>query len=139
MTGHRDTAADGGITATVDVPAPAEAVYGVLTDPARATRWLPVGMVAEPVTADRIRVRAYGRTTDVRLTRDEDALAVGWTTAGDPRLTAAAEVREAGAGGSEVRIRLGVPGEWSTERLHGLLDEFARHLRRDVDDNFTAG
>ncbi|HEX5741284.1 MAG TPA: SRPBCC family protein, partial [Pilimelia sp.] len=98
MNGQRDAVIDGEATATIDVPAPAETVYGVLTDLSRVTRWLPVGMVAEPVTADRIRVRAYGRNTEVRLTRDVHALTVGWSTTGEPRLTAAAEVREAGAG-----------------------------------------
>ncbi len=120
--------------------APAEVVYGVLTDPDRTTRWLPAGMSAEPAAAGQVRVRAGGQIYEYDVSSAPDELRVEWR-ARDPAVPqGAAWVADAPAGGCVVHAEVSVPGgDADRQRAEELLAEAMRHLRRDVDDNFNAG
>ncbi len=106
--------------------APAEVVFGVLTDPDRTARWLP-----SLVHAD-----AADYTVDVVT----DKLQVRWQPSGFPGLQGTAEVRDAPAGGSVLRAEVEVPvGAGDQEQAENLLAEAMKLLQRDVSDNFNAG
>ena len=124
------------ITESFGFDAPAEVVFGVLTDPDRTSRWLPRGMTAEPADAGvGVRVGEHTHKYDVEVTPER--LRLGWQSVEGP-FHGGAEVRDAPAGGSEVVVELDVPAA-DADRARDLLTETAGHLRRDVDDNFTAG
>jgi uncharacterized protein YndB with AHSA1/START domain len=123
-----------------DFNAPAEIVFGVLTDPDRVTRWLPTGMRAESVRADRVRVAAGSRMHEYAVDVVPDELELQWRSLDISGLHGSARVEDASAGGSVVHAEVNVPGAIVDERrLRELLGETMRHLRRDVSDNFTAG
>ncbi|GAB7045984.1 SRPBCC family protein [Catenuloplanes indicus] len=117
--------------------APAEVVFGVLTDPDRMTRWLPVGVTAEPVPGGRVRVRSGQDETEYDVEIDPERMEMRCRTADDTGPHASARVGDAPAGGSELRAEVTAPV--SEQRLRTLLEETMTHLRRDVSDNFTAG
>ena len=131
-------------TATVsgryEFNAPAEVVFGVLTDPDRTTRWLPLGMHTESAGPDHVRVRAGAQAyeCDVRIVPDH--LRLEWHVRDVEGLHGTARVEDAPAGGSVVHAEVAVPGGAADEqRASDLLVETMRHLARDVSDNFNAG
>jgi uncharacterized protein YndB with AHSA1/START domain len=137
-------ASGGGATRTIgarhDFNAPAEVVFGVLTDPDRTTRWLPVGMQAESRGTDAVRVRAGAHTHEYDVEVVPDRLEVRWHSVDMADLRGSVQVRDAPAGGSVVDAEVAVPdGAADPARAQELLAEAMRHLQRDVDDNFNAG
>ena len=128
------------ISGSYGFTAPAEVVFGVLTDPDRTTRWLPRGMTAESAGADGARIRvgeqvhAYG----IKVVTDHRELQ--WHAEDTPGLHGSAQVDDGPAGGSVVRAEIVVPAGVADEsRARDLLDETMGHLQRDVSDNFNAG
>jgi uncharacterized protein YndB with AHSA1/START domain len=120
--------------------APAEVVFGVLTDPDRTTRWLPLGMSTESASVDHVRVRADEQTYEYDVSLVPEQLRVEWRSRDSSGLQGAAWVRDAPAGGCVVHAQVVVPGEGARrERTEDLLAEAMRHLQRDVSDNFNAG
>lgn len=115
---------------------PAEVVFGVLTDPDRVTRWLPVGMTAESVDGGKVLVRAGERTTAYEVEIVGAELRLTWRSTEDDRLHGTARVRDGAAGGSVLHAEVSAPDE---SRARTLLAETMAHLQRDVSDNFTAG
>ena len=128
------------IAAEQGFDAPAEVVFGVLTDPDRTTRWLPRGMSSESAGVDHVRVRADGQIHEYDVTSVPEQLRVEWRARDSAGLHGAAWVRDAPAGGCVVHAEVTVPGgDAERERAGELLSEAMRHLRRDVSDNFNAG
>jgi uncharacterized protein YndB with AHSA1/START domain len=120
--------------------APAEVVFGVLTDPDRTTRWLPVGMSAETADVGRVRVRSGGRAYDYDVSSAPDRMRVEWRTRDSAGPQGVAWVSDAPAGGCVVRAEVAVPGgDADRQRAEDLLAEAMGHLQRDVSDNFNAG
>jgi uncharacterized protein YndB with AHSA1/START domain len=120
--------------------APAEVVFGVLTDPDRTTRWLPLGMSTESASVDHVRVRADGQTYEYDVSSVPDELRVEWHSRDPAGLQGAAWVRDAPAGGCVVRAEVVVPGGAAErQRAEELVAEAMVHLQRDVSDNFTPG
>ena len=123
-----------------DFNAPAEVVFGVLTDPDRITRWLPTGMRAESVDADRVRIEVGSRLHEYAVDVVPDELELRWRSLDDSGPHGTARVEDAPAGGSVVRAEVEVPGANAGDgRPRELLAETMRHLQRDVSDNFNAG
>jgi uncharacterized protein YndB with AHSA1/START domain len=128
------------ISGSYPFTAPAEVVFGVLTDPDRTSRWLPRGMNAESAGSGRVRVRAAGRVHEYGVRTDADELRVQWHALDESGLRATARVEDASAGGSVVHAEVAVPGRApDDEQVQSLLAETMRHLQRDVSDNFNAG
>ncbi|MDR7276454.1 SRPBCC family protein [Catenuloplanes atrovinosus] len=125
------------VRGTFGFNAPAEVVFGVLTDPDRATRWLPVGVTAEPAPGGRLLVRGGGHRAEYDVDIDPDRLEVRWRPATGTGPHGSARVGDAPAGGSEVSAEVRAPLD--EDRLRRLLGETVTHLRRDVEDNFNAG
>src|SRR4051794_32434082 len=109
------SASGGSATTTIggryDFDAPAEVVFGVLTDPDRTTRWLPLGMRAESRGTDGVRVRAGSQTYDYEVELVPDRLEVRWRSRDVADLHGTAQVRDAPAGGSVVDAEVAVPGD----------------------------
>jgi uncharacterized protein YndB with AHSA1/START domain len=120
--------------------APAEIVFGVLTDPNRITRWLPTGMRAESVEADRVRVAVGSEVYQYAVDVVGEELTLQWRSLDASGLQGTARVEDAPGGGSVVHADVDSPGAAvDDQRLAELLAETMRHLQRDVSDNFTAG
>jgi uncharacterized protein YndB with AHSA1/START domain len=120
--------------------APAEVVFGVLTDPDRTTRWLPLGMSTESASVDHVRVRAGGRTYEYDVSSIPDELRLEWRSRDSSGLQGAASVRDASAGGCAVHAEVTVlGGRAERQRAEKLVTEAMRRLQRDVSDNFNAG
>jgi uncharacterized protein YndB with AHSA1/START domain len=127
-----------GISGSFEFTAPAEVVFGVLTDPDRTSRWLPSGMTAESTDAGRVRVRSADHVYEYEVELVPDDLRLSWTALDDSGLAGAARVADGPAGGSVVHAE--VSGrEPDDEQIRDLLAETMRHLQRDVSDNFNAG
>ncbi|MEV4639679.1 SRPBCC domain-containing protein [Actinoplanes sp. NPDC049548] len=107
------------VTGSYEFTAPAEVVFGVLTDPDRAYRWLPVSAHTD---------RA-----------DDGGLRMQWRAEDGSGLDGSAEVADLPAGGSVVRAEVTLPGDHDEEQARTLLAEAMRDLQRDVSDNFNAG
>jgi uncharacterized protein YndB with AHSA1/START domain len=123
-----------------DLDAPAEVVFGVLTDPDRTTRWLPRGMKTETRDVGHVRVRSGSEVYEYEVDVVPDRLQVGWRSVDDAGLHGTARVRDAPAGGSVVDVEVTVPGgDAERRRAQDLVAEALRHLQRDVSDNFNAG
>jgi hypothetical protein len=129
------------VTDVRGVGAPAEVVYNTLTDLHRAGRWLPRGVSAEPVSADRLRVQVGGFVQVAQLDRHPAELAVNWWLLDHPAWSGVARVREAPAGASTVEVRLLAPDIHGVhaERARSAVAEALSQFERDVADNFTAG
>jgi Polyketide cyclase / dehydrase and lipid transport len=120
--------------------APAEVVFGVLTDPDRTTRWLPLGMSTVSAATDHVEVRADGRIFRYGVSSVPEQLRVEWSSREADGLRGAAWVRDAPAGGCVVHAEVTFPGGAAEgERVQELLAEAMRHLQRDVSDNFNPG
>ena len=120
--------------------APAEVVFGVLTDPDRTTRWLPLGMSTVSAAVDHVQVRADGQTFRYDVSSVPEQLRVEWCSRESGGLRGAAWVRDAPAGGCVVHAEVAFAGGAADgERVAELLSEAMRHLQRDVSDNFNAG
>ena len=127
------------ISGTYDFTAPAEVVFGVLTDPDRAPRWLPQG-VTESASTERVRVRVGSQIREYGVEIVPDRLELRWRALDDADLHGAAQVQDAPAGGSVLHAEVAVPGaDADDQRVRRLLTETMRHLQRDVSDNFNAG
>ena len=130
----------GRITGSFEFTAPAEVVFGVLTDPDRTTRWLPAGMVAESSDAEKVQIRTGSGTQTYEVRTEPESLRLTWRSVGDDGLHGAAEVEDGAAGGSVVRAEVEVREQLAgDQRADELLAEAMRHLQRDVSDNFNAG
>jgi uncharacterized protein YndB with AHSA1/START domain len=128
------------ISGSFELTAPAEVVFGVLTDPDRISRWLPRGMNTESATGSEVRVRVGAQVHAYGVKAVPDALEVQWHSLDITGLHGAAQVYDAPAGGSVVHADVVVPGRIAAEqRARDLLDEAMAHLQRDVSDNFNAG
>jgi uncharacterized protein YndB with AHSA1/START domain len=126
------------ISETFDFTAPPEVVFNSLTDPDRAHRWLPSGVRAERPDGRGLRLLAAGTAFD--LDTDADDLRVGWRSPDEPGLHARAQVLDAPAGGSRLRVEAAVPdGVVDEARARAMLAETMDHLQREVSDNFNAG
>jgi uncharacterized protein YndB with AHSA1/START domain len=127
-----------GISESFEFTAPAEVVFGVLTDPDRTSRWLPRGMTAEAADRGRVRVRSGDQVYEYEVKLVPDDLSLSWTALDDSGLAGAARVEDGPAGGSVVHAEVSGrdPGEG---QLRELLAETMQHLQRDVSDNFNAG
>jgi uncharacterized protein YndB with AHSA1/START domain len=125
--------------------APAEVVFGVLTDPDRVTRWLPTGMRTRSVQDGRVRVEIGSDLHEYAVDVATDQLALHWRSLDTSGLRGTARVEDAPAGGSVVHAEVDVPDAAADDRrprellARELLAETMRHLRRDVSDNFNAG
>jgi hypothetical protein len=120
--------------------APAEVVFGVLTDPDRTTRWLPLGMSTVSAAVDHVEVRADGQTFPYDVSSVPEQLRVEWCSRDSGGFRGAAWVRDAPAGGCVVYAEVAFPGGAAEgERVAELLAEAMLHLQRDVSDNFNAG
>jgi uncharacterized protein YndB with AHSA1/START domain len=118
--------------------APAEVVFGVLTDPDRTSRWLPRGMTVDSAESGQVRVRAGGQVHGYGVQVVTDRLELRWHSLDDDGLRGTARVQDGPAGGSVVHAEVAVPGA-DDERVRSLLAETMQHLQRDVSDNFNAG
>jgi uncharacterized protein YndB with AHSA1/START domain len=128
------------ISGSYPFTAPAEVVFGVLTDPDRTSRWLPRGMNTEPSDAGRVRVRAGSQVHEYGVQVVPDRLQVRWNSLDVSGLAGSARVEDAPAGGSVVHAEVAVPGRApGDEQVLNLLQETMQHLQRDVSDNFNAG
>jgi uncharacterized protein YndB with AHSA1/START domain len=120
--------------------APAEVVFGVLTDPDRMTRWLPLGMSTVSAGIDHVQVRVDGQTYEYDVSSIPEQLRVEWRSRDSAGLRGAAWVRDAPAGGCVVHAEVAVPGGGAEgEKAQKLVAEGMQHLQRDVSDNFNAG
>jgi uncharacterized protein YndB with AHSA1/START domain len=129
-----------GVSGTYAIAAPAEVVFGTLTDPERTTRWLPRGMVAEHHRPNLVRVHVGEQVAEFRVTTDAEQLRMQWSSADGAGLHGSTRVQDTAAGGSTVEVRLRLPaGGPDLDRVRDLVEQSAAHLRRDVEDNFTAG
>jgi uncharacterized protein YndB with AHSA1/START domain len=128
------------ISRSYDFTAPAEVVFGVLTDPDRTSRWLPRGMNTESAGAERVRVRVGSRVHEYGVQVAPEELRVRWHSLDDSGVGGAARVEDGPAGGSVVHAEVAVPGRApGDEQVLNLLAETMLHLQRDVSDNFNAG
>ena len=138
------SASDGRGTTTIgmrhDFNAPPEVVFGVLTDPDRTTRWLPVGMRAESRGTDHVLVRVGPRTHEYDVEIVSDRMEMRWRSLDVSDLHGSVQVRDAPAGGSVVHAEVVLAdGDGARGRAEQLLAEALGHLQRDVADNFNAG
>jgi uncharacterized protein YndB with AHSA1/START domain len=134
--------ADGAVrvSGSYDFTAPAEVVFGVLTDPDRTSRWLPRGMNAESASRDEARIRVGTRVHPYGVKVVTDHRELQWHSLDSTGLHGTAQVDDAPAGGSVVRAEVVVPaGLADDQQVRDLLAETMIHLQRDVSDNFNAG
>ena len=128
------------VTGSYRFTAPAEVVFGVLTDPDRTSRWLPRGMNTEPAGADLVRVRLGSRVHEYGVQIVAEQLQVRWRSQDGEGLSGTARVQDEPAGGSVVHAEVVLPGAAADdEQARRLLAETMDHLQRDVSDNFNAG
>lgn len=128
------------LSESYDFDAPAEVVYGVLTDPDRTSRWLPRGMNTTAAGAGEIQVEVGEQLHTYAVSTAPDRLELSWRAAEGDGPHGSARVSDAPAGGSVVHADLVVPAGLADEKqVRDLLTETARHLGRDVGDNFNAG
>jgi uncharacterized protein YndB with AHSA1/START domain len=120
--------------------APAEVVFGVLTDPARTSRWLPRGMTSESSRTDLVRVRAGSQVHEYGVQVVPEELQIRWRSQETGGVSGTARVQDEPAGGSVVHAEVVLPGPVADdEQVRSLLAETMQHLQRDVSDNFNAG
>lgn len=115
---------------------PAEVVFGVLTDPDRAARWLPR---AESVSTERVKVRSGDHMREFTVEVVPDRLQVRWRPVDGDGAEGEARVEDAPAGGSVVHAELTVPASGDRRTAEAALQEALRNLQSDVSDNFNAG
>jgi len=128
------------VTGSYHFTAPAEGVFGGLTDPDRTSRWLPRGMNTEPAGADLVRVRLGSRVHEYGVQIVAEQLQLRWRSQDGEGLSGSARVQDEPAGGSVVHAEVVLPGAAADdERARRLLAETMEHLQRDVGDNFNAG
>jgi uncharacterized protein YndB with AHSA1/START domain len=128
------------ISGSYDFTAPAEVVFGVLTDPDRISRWLPRGLNTESADREQVRIRTGEQVLRYGVKVITDHLEVQWHSQDTTGLHGTAQVDDAPAGGSIVRAEVVVPSRLADEqRVRDLLAETMGHLQRDVSDNFNAG
>ena len=117
--------------------APAEVVFGVLTDPDRAARWLPGSGVVDAASHDRVRING-GPPRDFGVEVAPDDLRVRWRSLDSGGVHGDARVEDAPAGGSVLHAEVTVP-DGDERTVTALLDEAMGGLRSEVSDNFNAG
>ncbi|MEV4413844.1 hypothetical protein [Catellatospora sp. NPDC049609] len=89
------------------VAAPAEVVFGTLTDPDRTTRWLPGGAVAEYDGPELVRVRAGHRVAAFRVSTAAEELRMEWSAATGEGPHGSVRVQDSGVGGTPWRFTCG--------------------------------
>jgi uncharacterized protein YndB with AHSA1/START domain len=118
-----------GISGSFEFTAPAEVVFGVLTDPDRTSRWLPSGMTAESADPARVRVRSGDQVYEYEVKLVPDDLSLSWTARDDSGLAGTARVEDAPAGGSVVHAE--VSGrDPDDEQIRDLLAETMQPRRQ---------
>jgi uncharacterized protein YndB with AHSA1/START domain len=128
-----------GIAETHHFTAPAEVLFGVLTDPNRVSRWLPRGLRAE-VGAGGIRVRSGEQVYEFGFHIITDDLRVNWRALDESGVAGSVWVEDAPAGGSVLRAKITLgDADGQESRARTFLQESMGHLQRDVSDNFNAG
>jgi uncharacterized protein YndB with AHSA1/START domain len=128
------------ISGSYPFTAPAEVVFGVLTDPDRVSRWLPLGMNTESAGPEQVRVRVGSQVQEYRVQVVPERLQVRWRSQTIAGLSGTARVQDGPAGGSVVHAEVVLPDRTADDqRARSLLAETMRHLQRDVSDNFNAG
>lgn len=127
------------ISGSYEFTAPAEVVFGVLTDPDRAYRWLPQGVNTESATTEAVKLRVGERVQEYAVQIVAERLELQWRSVDGPGLRGTARVEDGDAGGSVVHAEVALPGSASEDQARDLLGETMRHLQRDVSDNFNAG
>jgi uncharacterized protein YndB with AHSA1/START domain len=140
MAERSDTGGTVRVSGSFDFGAPAEVVFGVLTDPDRTSRWLPRGMNTESANRQEVRVRVGERVHAYGVEVVTDRREVRWRSLDDAGPHGAAQVEDAPAGGSVVHADVEVPERIADDgQVRELLEETMAHLHRDVEDNFNAG
>ncbi len=128
------------VSDSYEFTAPAEVVFGVLTDPDRTSRWLPRGVNAESAETGRVRLRVGAEVREYGAEIVADRLQLRWRALDTEDLNGSVRVDDAPAGGSVVHAEVSVPdGVADDGRVRELLAETMAHLQRDVSDNFNAG
>jgi uncharacterized protein YndB with AHSA1/START domain len=119
--------------------APPEVVFNSLTDPDRMDRWLPIGVRARLLSADRLVVASDGYTWHYEFTAVPAELRLSWRAMDGPDVDGEADVDDAGAGGSVVHVQLNADERVDRPQIRQYLHEAMDRLQRDVSDNFNAG
>lgn len=126
------------VSASYGFTAPPEVVFGVLTDPDRAARWLPGGGQVVAASAERIRISDGQRDHGYGVEIAGSGLRVRWQSLDDGGTHGAARVEDAPGGGSVVHAEVTTP-DGDEKTVTDLLDEAMGALRSEVADNFNAG
>jgi len=120
--------------------APAEIVYSSLTDPNRADRWLPVGVRIADVNGRHVRIQAGDRRIDLDVATELEELRLTARCTDPVQIEGTARVTQTPVGGSQIDVVVTVTdGGPSAATVRDALGRAMRHLRSDVDDNFTPG
>ena len=128
------------ITGSFPFTAPAEVVFGVLTDPDRVYRWLPEGVHVETAGPDTITIKTGSDTHEYAVSTDPGRFRIEWRTPNGPGLTATAQVHDSPAGGSTVEAEVDLPGAEAGEtHARDVLAATMDRLQLEVSDNFNAG
>ena len=127
------------ITGSFPFTAPAEVVFGVLTDPDRTYRWLPEGVHVESAGTDDITVKTGSDTHEYAVKTDPTRLRIEWRAPDDNGLNATAEVHDSPAGGSTVEAEVELPNRADEQHARDLLARTMDRLQLEVSDNFNAG
>ncbi|MDI6099512.1 SRPBCC family protein [Actinoplanes sp. NEAU-A12] len=126
------------ITGSYGFNAPPEVVFGVLTDPDRAARWLPGPGQVVAASTERVRIADGQRSRDYGVEIAADELRVLWRSLDSGGAHGVARVEDAPGGGSVVHAEVTAP-DGDEKTVTDLLDEAMGGLRSEVSDNFNAG
>ena len=127
------------IEETFDFTAPAEVVFGVLTDPDRTLRWLPPGVAAELAGRERLRVKTDAGVREFALEMVDERMELRWRPLDGSEPGGVLRVVDAPAGGSVIHAQVEVLAGPAEQPYRDVLAEAMRHLQSDVSDNFNAG
>ncbi|GIF16368.1 SRPBCC family protein [Actinoplanes teichomyceticus] len=129
-----------GVSGSYGFTGPAEVVFGVLTDPERAPRWLSGAVRVDSAGTEAVKIRTGERVHDYQVEISTEDLQVDWRGSDQRGVYGFARVEDAPAGGSVVHAEITVPASaGDRSAVKGLLDEAMRGLQAEVSDNFNAG
>ena len=128
------------ISGSFPFTAPAEVVFGVLTDPDRTHRWLPDGVHVETAGTNRLKVTIGSEMHEYAVSTAPADLRIQWRAPDDTGVTATAELKDAPAGGSILEAQVELPAQAADEQhVRDLLATTMNRLQLEVSDNFNAG